>query len=349
MKRAELIIRFLLGVIVGLGGLSAGLLVGNQREISSVLPWGLALGLAGLFLGFFLVPYVSYYPFRALLRQFQKLPTPTIVVTVAGLVIGLVVGVLLFLPLAQIPGIAGVVLPLVVSLFWGALGAAVAASRQNDILRRLPTSNLPNYQQNGAQGPILLDTSAIIDGRIADLATTGFLRGTLTVPVFILDELRHIADSTDPMRRTRGRRGMEILHRLRDETNVQVQVLEVPAKNGLDVDASLVKLAKEMKAPIFTTDYNLNRLADFQGVQVLNINELANALKPVFLPGEELSVHVVQEGKEPGQGVGFLEDGTMVVVDAGKRYVNATVDVVVTRVLQTAAGRIVFAHPKGLS
>ena len=192
-----------------------------------------------------------------------------------------------------------------------------------------------------------MDTSAIIDGRIADLTITGFLDGTLIIPRFILDELRHIADSSDSMRRNRGRRGLEVLGRLRRDATVSLEVLDMGIETGEEVDAQLVKLAKGMNSSILTTDYNLNRVAELQGVQVLNVNELANALKSVVLPGEEMRVNIVQEGKEAGQGVAYLDDGTMVVVEEGRRYVNSVHDVVVTRVLQTAAGRIIFAHPRG--
>jgi uncharacterized protein YacL len=195
-------------------------------------------------------------------------------------------------------------------------------------------------------GNILVDTSAIIDGRIADLSITGFLEGVLVVPRFVLDELRHIADSSDSLRRSRGRRGLEVLGRLRKDPTVPMEVLDVGVGVGDEVDSQLVRLAKGMKSPILTTDYNLNRVAELQGVQVLNVNELANALKSIVLPGEELRVNIVQEGKEAGQGVAYLDDGTMVVVEGGRRYLNAFHDVVVTRVLQTAAGRIIFAQPK---
>jgi uncharacterized protein YacL len=191
-----------------------------------------------------------------------------------------------------------------------------------------------------------VDTSAIIDGRIADVSITGFLEGSLLVPRFVLDELRHIADSSDPLRRNRGRRGLEVLARLRKDDIVPLEVLDVGV-DGVEVDARLVQLARSMQSSILTTDYNLNRVAELQGVQVLNVNELANALKSIVIPGEELRVNIVQEGKEAGQGVAYLDDGTMVVIEGGRRYINSSHDVVVSRVLQTAAGRIIFAQPKG--
>ncbi|HEX2173220.1 MAG TPA: PIN domain-containing protein, partial [Dehalococcoidia bacterium] len=200
--------------------------------------------------------------------------------------------------------------------------------------------------QDGGLSPfILLDTSAVIDGRIADISRTGFIRGRLLVPTFVLEELQHIADSSDDLRRNRGRRGLDVLRRLRDEGFVTVEEavpMDLPA--SLDVDAKLVQVAKRIRAPILTNDYNLNRVAEIQGVSVLNVNELANAVKSVVLPGEEMATRILQEGREPGQGVGFLDDGTMVVVEAGAKHAGKVVDLVVTRVHQTAAGRMIFAR-----
>jgi uncharacterized protein YacL len=193
---------------------------------------------------------------------------------------------------------------------------------------------------------LLVDTSAIIDGRIADISKAGFIDGTLLVPRFVLLELQHIADSADPLRRARGRRGLDMLNRLQKEAVVPLQISEVDADDVVGVDSKLVKIARTYHCPVVTNDFNLNRVAELQGVKVLNINELANAVKPVVLPGEEMHVHVIQEGKELGQGVAYLDDGTMVVVENGRKYMNNDVDVVVTRVLQTVAGRMIFAQMK---
>jgi uncharacterized protein YacL len=191
-----------------------------------------------------------------------------------------------------------------------------------------------------------MDTSAIIDGRIADITKTGFVDGTLLVPRFVLNELQHIADSPDALRRARGRRGLDMLNRLQKELVVPIQISEVDAEDVPEVDGKLIKIARMYHCPIITDDFNLNRVAEIQGVKVLNMNELANAVKPVVLPGEEMHVHVIQEGKELGQGVAYLDDGTMVVVENGRKYMNTDVDVVVTRVLQTVAGRMIFAQMK---
>ncbi|MEO8230575.1 MAG: PIN domain-containing protein, partial [Chloroflexota bacterium] len=193
---------------------------------------------------------------------------------------------------------------------------------------------------------IVVDTSAIIDGRIAEIAESGFIYGTLVVPRFVLDELQHIADSADTLRRNRGRRGLEILARMQKESPTPVEIVDDDFPDITEVDAKLVALAKRMSGPILTNDFNLNRVADLQGIRVLNINSLANAVKPAVLPGEELRVRVIQEGKESGQGVGFLDDGTMIVVEGGARYIDKDLDVAVTRVLQTVAGRMIFAQPR---
>ena len=196
---------------------------------------------------------------------------------------------------------------------------------------------------------ILLDTSVIIDGRIADVSRTGFLQGSLLIPRFVLNELQYIADSPDSLRRQRGRRGMEVLSSLQKEPLMPVNISDMDVEGVREVDEKLVVLARQMRCPILTNDYNLNRVAELQGVQVLNINELANAVKAILIPGEQMTVQVIQEGREAGQGVAYMEDGTMVVVENGRDYMDKTIQVVVTKVLQTAAGRMIFARPLDLN
>ncbi|HHY05143.1 MAG TPA: TRAM domain-containing protein, partial [Thermoanaerobacterales bacterium] len=194
--------------------------------------------------------------------------------------------------------------------------------------------------------PKILDTSVIIDGRIADICKTGFIEGTLVIPNFVLEELRHIADSSDTLKRNRGRRGLDILNKIQKELNIDVDIYEGDFEDINEVDSKLVKLAQVLDGKIITNDFNLNKVAEFQNVQVLNINELSNAVKPVVLPGEEMVVQVIKDGKETGQGVAYLDDGTMIVVDGGKKHIGETIGVMVTSVLQTAAGRMIFARPK---
>ena len=196
---------------------------------------------------------------------------------------------------------------------------------------------------------ILLDTSVIIDGRIADIAKTGFLVGTLVIPRFVLNELQYIADSAESLRRQRGRRGMEVLSQLQKDTTVPVRISDIDVDGVREVDDKLVILARQLRCPILTNDYNLNRVAELQGVPILNVNELANAVKSVLLPGEQLEVNIIQEGKESGQGVGYLDDGTMVVVEDGRSHLHTQSMVTVTKILQTAAGRMIFARIDGKS
>ena len=224
------------------------------------------------------------------------------------------------------------------------LGLVLGARFGNE---KFPSSQQKFFELNAsAICPKVLDTSVIIDGRVADLCETGFLEGTFLVPHFILDELQHIADSSDSLKRARGRRGLDILNKIQKMADVDVRILEEDFPQVKEVDAKLVVLAKQMRAKIITNDLNLNKVAELQGVRVLNINELCNALRPVVLPGEAIRVFVLKEGKEAGQGVAYLDDGTMIVVDNARRCIGRNVDVVVTSVLQTTAGRMIFTRLK---
>ena len=337
--------RLLGAAALGVAGWQIGIAVSRIGSgQAEYMPWGLAFTIGGVLLGALVTPYLIQQ-LGSSLHRLNQIPAATLVSTTVGLVLGLIIAILISVPLFNLDSWLAWGIPLIISFSLGTLGIWVGAHRAGDVRRVLPLDS-GSAGLSPLSGNILVDTSAIIDGRIADLGTTGFLQGTLVIPSFVLDELRHIADSSDSMRRTRGRRGLEVLGKLRRETSVPIQVLEVELAPGAEVDAQLVKLAKSMKAPILTTDFNLNRVAELQGIQVLNVNELANALRPVVLPGEELTVNIVQEGKEVGQGVAYMDDGTMVVVDGGRRYLNSFQDVIVTRILQTAAGRIIFAQPK---
>jgi uncharacterized protein YacL len=288
------------------------------------------------------------------LRRFQQWTSgiePTqLVLGTCGLVAGLLVAALLTPALITLPSVGGVLAPFVVSAILGALGVAAMINREEEfagfLSRYLP---LAGKRTGRVPHQIVLDTSAVIDGRMADIVQTGFIMATLVIPRFVLDELRYIADSPDSLRRNRGRRGLDILGRLQKEAPVPIQVSDTDFEDARDVDSKLIRLAKSMGCPLMTNDFNLNRVAELEGVQVLNVNHLANAVKAVVLPGEEMEVRIIQEGKESGQGVGFLDDGTMVVVEGGRRYLNEQLEVIVTRVLQTVAGRMIFAAPKAVS
>jgi uncharacterized protein YacL len=259
----------------------------------------------------------------------------------------LVITALITLPLAMLPDPYGKYAPLGAAVFLICLFVPIATLQGPAILQFFFSSSplVPGKSGNRSEF-LILDTNAIIDGRIADIMATGFVQGTLLIPRFVLDELRHIADSHDSLRRNRGRRGLEMLNQLQRGSEIPVQISDIDFEEVFEVDSKLIMLAKTIHCPIVSNDLNLSRVATLQGVKVLNTNELANAVKPVLLPGEEMTLRIVQEGKEPGQGVGYLDDGTMVVVEGGRRHLDSELTITVTRVLQTAAGRMIFAQPK---
>jgi uncharacterized protein YacL len=280
----------------------------------------------------------------------RKTPLKTTIGATIGLLVGLGVASLISSPLTRLTEntIAQSLIFILIACAFGYIGL-VLGSRQIEELK-LPSAAklLTHLAGRGTPRRELLkvvDTSVIIDGRLADLAETGFLEGTLVVPQFVLAELRHIADSPDPMKRARGRRGLDVLGRVQ-KSPVEVRVVDDDFANIHEVDSKLVALAIRMQAKVLTNDYNLNKVARLQGLEVLNINELAGALRPVVLPGEVLSVQIVREGKEPGQGVSYLDDGTMVVVENAARLIGRAIEVSVTSVLQTSAGRMIFATPR---
>jgi uncharacterized protein YacL len=270
-----------------------------------------------------------------------------------GLVVGLLIAALLAFPISLLPNPFGEVLPFVGVIVFGYLGVAIFAMRQGDlfsVISTLSNRSAPAGAEAGGKlgdnRTILLDTSVIIDGRIADIARTGFLPGSLLIPRFVLNELQYIADSADSLRRQRGRRGIEVLSQLQKEPLIPVRLSDIDVEGVREVDDKLIILARQLRCPILTNDYNLNRIAELQGVSILNVNELANAVKSVLLPGEALIVRVIQEGKEMNQGVGYMDDGTMVVIENGRNFISQEVAVIVTKVLQTTAGRMIFARPE---
>ena len=311
--------------------------------------WAVVFGLVGALVGLVVTPFLTTRPARALRARISEMPAAVLVAGMIGLIVGLSIAGLLSFPLSLLPIPFGQILPMVGAVIFAWLGIAVFVMRQRDIFSlfrgRLPGRLAAEGAGMANEGrSVLLDTSVIIDGRIADISRTGFISGIILVPRFVLNELQHIADSADVLRRNRGRRGLEVLNRLQKESAVPVRFTDMEVSGAREVDDKLVILGKQLNCAIITNDYNLNHVAQLQGVSVLNINELANAVKAVFLPGEALHVNILQEGREPGQGVGYLEDGTMVVVDEGHRHLNEEVTVVVTKVLQTTAGRMIFAR-----
>ena len=303
-------------------------------------------GLVGALFGLILTPYITIRPVQALRSLLVRISAQALFSSLLGLIVGLIIAALLAFPISMLPTPFGSVLPFVGVVVFSYIGIAIFVMRQNDLFAVLnslshgkgePESEEQSLSKSESR-TILLDTSVIIDGRIADIARTGFLAGTLLIPRFVLAELQYIADSADSLRRQRGRRGMEVLSQLQKLTDIDVEGVR-------EVDDKLVILARQLRCPILTNDYNLNRIAELQGVSILNVNELANAVKSALLPGEILNVRVIQEGKEAAQGVGYMDDGTMVVVEGGREHINQEIPVMVTKVLQTDAGRMIFARP----
>lgn len=351
-------------------------------SLSCILAGALVGGLSGWFVSPFLIDKLK--KFTAFVeKQLSKTPINDVIAGAVGLAIGLIIANLLGSAFARIP-IVGNYIPIVFSIVLGYLGIRLTIKKRKelagsfdfipnalkDILRPRDTDkpvddkkiisepapepvpaerakvNLVKLQEHKDKNYKLLDTNVIIDGRIADICKTGFLEGTLLIPVFVLEELQHIADSADTLRRVRGRRGLDILQKIREQSGLEVEVMNVDFDDVQEVDSKLVRLAQKLGGKIITNDFNLNKVAQLRGVDVLNINELSNAVKTVVIPGETMRVQVVKDGKEPGQGVAYLDDGTMIVIENGHRYLSRTISVEVTSALQTSAGRMIFAKPR---
>lgn len=332
-----------------LAGLATIIVDGGLFERTGNAPLFALVWLAAwIVTGFLLLPYLTIIPAAWLVREVQAMSTAEFVAAVLGLLVGLLMGLLLGLPLMSLPDPLGRFLPIGVSICLGLGMVGLTVAKRSDLLAAAQAAGLVRHPEpatpaHGAVTQIVVDTSAIIDGRIADIVDAGFIYGTLVVPRFVLEELQRIADSADSQRRARGRRGLEILGRLQKDGPTPVEIV-TDDPEGADVDAKLLAVAATRGAAMLTNDFNLNRVADLQSIRVLNINSLANALKPALLPGDSLRIRVITEGKEQGQGVGYLDDGTMVVVEGGARYVDRELDVLVTRVLQTVMGRMIFAQ-----
>jgi uncharacterized protein YacL len=362
---ADFVARLIGMIIFAIFGVYLGTQLGRMATGPGDVPFSIeqyafTIGLVGALAGLILSPIISTRPMRALRAVVARISPQSLFASLLGLIVGLIIAALLAFPLSLLPSPFGRVMPFIGVVLLGYLGVSIFVMRQNDLFAVFSAirgaaggtnsaasgkEDAPNH--NWAENrTILLDTSVIIDGRIADIARTGFLPGSLLIPRFVLNELQYIADSPDSLRRQRGRRGMEVLAQLQREPAIPVRITDIDVEGVREVDDKLVILARQMRCPILTNDFNLNRIAELQGVTILNINELANAVKSVMLPGEVLCIRVIQEGKEPGQGVGYMDDGTMVVVESGREHIDKEVNVLVTKVLQTAAGRMIFARPE---
>lgn len=320
---------------------------------------------AGLLVGilFYLISPWFFNKVRRFVKildtEISKYPQTDILLGVVGLIVGLVIAYLivggLFGSISGMPLIK-TILSIIIYIFMGYIGIKITLKSREDLFNISKLSRLSSSLGKDKSGkkdntiksipPKVLDTSVIIDGRIADICRTGFVEGKLIIPKFVLNELQHIADSSDDLKRVRGRRGLDILNIIQKELDIEVEITEKDFDDIPEVDSKLLKLAQVMNGKVVTNDYNLNKVAQFQGVEVLNINELANAVKPVAIPGEEMVAQVVKEGKESNQGVAYLDDGTMIVVEGGRKHIGETINVLVTSVLQTSAGRMIFGKPK---
>ncbi|WP_449354733.1 PIN/TRAM domain-containing protein [Virgibacillus natechei] len=310
---------------------------------------------------FFLISYVlADYVVKSLKwveDALIKLPAVDLFFGSLGLILGLVIAYFINMPLQDINiDVVSQLLPLFIMILLGYFGFQVGFRRREEFVNLLNINKKERDKSDKRRAvdtseiiqpkAKILDTSVIIDGRIADICQTNFLEGTIVIPQFVLGELQHIADSSDALKRNRGRRGLDVLNRIQKDLPVKVEIYEGDFEEIQEVDSKLIKLAKVIGGIVVTNDFNLNKVCDLQSVAVLNINDLANAVKPVVLPGEELEVHVIKDGKEHNQGVAYLDDGTMIVVEEGRNYIGKKIEVLITSVLQTSAGRMIFAKPK---
>ncbi len=318
--------RIIFFIVFAAGGFAVGMEVGATYQ--GIL-WGAGIGTIALAMEYVLT----------------TIGFTTVIGGLIGISVGLLFAKLIFYPLqAVFNNMDGTYIGLAFNSLFGYSGLIMGLRAGRDFT----LSSLVKAFRSGAEEGYskIIDTSVIIDGRIVDVCEAGFIEGTFIIPQFILQELQHIADSTDSLRRTRGRRGLDILHKIQKMKNIAVKIVDEDFPNIKEVDAKLVALARMIGAKIITNDFNLNKVAELQGVTVLNLNELANAIKPVVLPGERMNIFIAKEGKESNQGVGYLDDGTMVVVDNARRRINQQIDVIVTSVLQTTAGRMIFGKLK---
>jgi len=348
----EIVLRFIGGILAGTTIFQVLTNYADLSRFTSFEIW-MVYGACSLsfLLGYIMIPYLTTRPFFWLRYRIFHASASDVLAGGIGLTFGLLSGALISVPLSFLPSEYGRVLPLLATGVLAYFGIMTMLLHKQGILavagfgnRGGSRSAAPAEGSGGRR--LLLDTSTIIDGRIADIARTGFLGGILVIPRFVLEEVQHIADSADAMRRNRGRRALEVLNTLQKDSTCPVEISDVDDTSAIGVDNKLVRIAQTLRCSIITNDYNLNHVAQLQGIEVLNVNLLANAVRSVILQGEDIAIRLIQEGKEPTQGVGYLDDGTMIVVENGRPFVGQTVEVTVTKVLQTAAGRMIFARAK---
>ncbi len=356
-KKIFQIFSLIMGGILGylylpelLAVLSSKINIGFEFSEFSLSIIGIFVGAIILFIFILLLLDPIIRLFKLIEEYLLQIPALDLMFGGVGLAIGLIIAVLASTPFRSVP-VMNVIAPVLFAGLFGYLGFAISIKKREEMAVLFRSNRERGSKKDGEMqcASKVLDTSVIIDGRIADICKTGFIEGKLVIPQFVLEELQHIADSADSLKRNRGRRGLDILNRIQKELDIPVEIYEANYDDILEVDSKLVKLAKALNATIVTNDFNLNKVAALQGVPVLNINELANAVKPVVIPGEDMTVQVIKDGKEHNQGIAYLDDGTMIVVEDGQKYLNQTIDVLVTSVLQTSAGRMIFVKPKEFS
>lgn len=313
----------------------------SEAESAFIFFW------VGALFGLTATPWITVAPVQRLRRAINEMPIPKLIMAAVGGMFGLFLAMMLAFPLSLLEKPFGDIAPAIISVIFGYLGMAIFSIRAGEILdvmaerfggraRRL--NSFTNRQ-------LILDTSVLIDGRIVDISETGFIGGMLVIPRFVLSELHRVADSSDPLRRNRGRRGLAKLNELQRNNDLPVKIIEDDPEDFAEVDAKLVALAIQMNASLVTNDFNLNQVADAQGVDVLNINALANAVRAIYIPGETFAIRIIQEGRDHNQGIGYLDDGTMVVVESGQKYMDRNIEVAVTKLINRPTGRMIFAVP----
>ncbi|MDE2775768.1 MAG: PIN domain-containing protein [Chloroflexota bacterium] len=302
----------------------------------------------GALVGLIATPWITIIPLRRWRRAASEVTVPQLMVSIIGGLVGLTVGLMLAFPLSLLDDPLGKLAPAFVSIIFGYLGMNIFSLRSRELLDVINERVFGRQRrtQPYASRQLLLDTSVLIDGRIVEIAETGFIGGILVIPRFVLSELHRVADSSDSLRRNRGRRGLAKLNELQRNNDLPVKIVEDDPENFGEVDAKLVALSIQRKASLVTNDFNLNQVADAQGVDVLNVNALANAVRSVYIPGETFDIRIIQPGRDPNQGVGYLDDGTMVVVESGQKFMNRNVGVEVTKLINRPTGRMIFAVPQ---
>lgn len=347
---------FLVGVLImyGLNSWKIIEITNNKLKVAAFIGMGLLFALIFYLLSSTFLKKLNDVVSKAE-AELTRIPSRDILFGSLGLLIGLMIANFLSKPIQDLPipvfgSVFGTIISVALYFAFGYLGIRMALKGKEDftdlITRQKTIRFEPENNKKVEENLKILDTSVIIDGRIIDIIRAGFIEGSIVLPTFVLEELQHIADSSDNLRRAKGRRGLDILKEIQEQKDVKVIIRSETYDEIKEVDTKLLSMAKDLKAVVITNDYNLNKVAGVRGIKVLNINELANAVKPVVIPGEEMNVTVIKDGKEANQGLGYLEDGTMIVVEDGKRLIGKNITVVVTSVLQTSAGKMIFVRPK---